>query len=75
MKFLNKMKCLNEFWFWWDYVLPYHITNLLIWLIKKVHPGKDRVLSQQLFDLAEDYNTRPRTFNYHSLAPEKDWYL
>lgn len=46
-------------------------TLLCLWLIKKTNPYKDRVLSQNLFDLAEEYNTRPGTFNYH-IGDEND---
>ena len=72
---LTRMKCLNRFWFWWEYDVPNYITNLLVWFIKKINPSKNRVLSQKLFDLAEDYNTRPGTSNYTSQAPEDDWYI
>jgi hypothetical protein len=48
----------------WKEWLVYKITMLCLWTIGKLNKYKDRGLSQSLFDLAEDYNTRPGTFNY-----------
>lgn len=39
-------------------------TSILLYLVTKINSGTDRNLSQKLFDMAEDYNTRPGTFNY-----------
>lgn len=41
------------------------LNNFAIGLILKNNKYKDRILSQKLFDLAEEYNTRPRTNNYN----------
>jgi len=40
------------------------LTNLLLYFVAKLNRYKDRNLSQRLFDMAEDYNTKPGTFNY-----------
>jgi len=40
------------------------VTDICLLIINKINPYKDRCLSQRLFDLAEDYNTRPGTNNY-----------
>lgn len=39
-------------------------TDLALKYVALVNKGKDRNLSQKLFNLAEDYNTRPGETNY-----------
>jgi len=50
------------YWFMLD--LQYYITKICLWLVKKINTSKSRNLSQVLFLMAEDYNTRPGTNNY-----------
>lgn len=45
--------------------MRFNITKLCLWIICKINKHKDRCLSQHLFNVAEDYNTRPGTNNYH----------
>lgn len=44
--------------------IQHRLTLTLLWFIQKVNPYKDGGVSQRLFDLAENYNTRPGTNNY-----------
>lgn len=48
---------------WW---FQRRITALCLWVIRKTNRNKDRCLSQWLFEIAEEYNTRPGTFHYSS---------
>lgn len=48
------------------------LTNLLLYFVAKLNRYKDRNLSQKLFDMAEDYNTRPGTFNYFNKQIKMD---
>lgn len=41
------------------------LTTACLWIIRKLNTSKDRCLSQRLFEVAENYNTRPGTFNYY----------
>lgn len=54
-------------WFEIKLYLRNKVNNFLFYLIRTVNKGKNRVLSQKLFELAEEYNTRPGTMNYHDL--------
>ena len=49
---------------WLGDQIRYLATDVAFWLIRRVHKGMDRTLSQCLFELAERYNTRPGTNNY-----------
>lgn len=46
-------------------------TRFLLWSLAKINRVKDNRLSQELFDLAEDYNTRPGTNNYPGFIVDK----
>lgn len=41
------------------------INELCFFIIRKTNRYKDRNLSQNLFDIAEEYNTRPGKNNYY----------
>jgi len=62
------------FWWWYNSDLHDHLRYYLLkfgmWFIKRVADTKDRQLSQQLFEMAEDYNTRPGSWNYDRIALE-----
>ena len=58
---------MNSIWYQWfelKCIFRERINNLCIWIIRKVNKYKDRGLSGKLFGLAEEYNTRPGTWNY-----------
>ena len=44
--------------------IQHRLTLTVLWLILKINPHKSNCLSQRLFNLAENYNTRPGTDNY-----------
>lgn len=44
--------------------IQYRLTLTALWIIRKINPYKNNGLSQRLFDLAEECNTRPGTDNY-----------
>ena len=35
------------------------LTRMLLWLLLKLNPSKDRCLSVRLHDIADQYDTRP----------------
>lgn len=34
-------------------------TDVLLWLVRKLNPSRDRALSWRLHDMADEYDTRP----------------
>lgn len=43
------------------------VTNIALFIIKKTNKYKNRCLSQRLYEVAEEYNTRPNENNYNEV--------
>lgn len=48
------------------------ITDISIFIIKKINRYKNRCLSQRLFKVAETYNTMPEKYNYDTVSNENN---
>jgi hypothetical protein len=60
-------------WHLLKYDFGYRVTSLCLWVIKTINRQKDRGLAQVLFDLAENYNTHPGTFDYATREEQDKW--